>query len=139
MTASPSPWPIRDADTDPFWEGVERGQLLLQRCGRCGRHQYYPRAVCSHCSADDLAWVPTEGRGTLYSFTVSRRAPYPQFADRVPYVVGLVDLDEGPRMLANVVGTEPEELAIGDPMTVAFIEVDDGVVLPAFRRTSASD
>lgn len=136
MTATPNPWPVRDADTEHFWDGIDRGELLLQRCQHCQRRQYYPRAVCRFCSSDRLDWVESDGRGTVYSFTVSRRAPYPEFTDRLPLIVALVDLDDGPRMLANIVGVDPEELSIGDAVGVTFIEVDDGIVLPAFGPAS---
>lgn len=130
MTA---PWPIADADTQQYWDAVAERRFVIQQCKTCTRYQYYPRSVCTSCSSLDLEFVPASGRGTIYSYTVSRRPAHPDLADRVPYVVGLVDLAEGPRMLVNIVASGPEDVRIGAEATVTFLEMADGVVLPAFE------
>jgi uncharacterized OB-fold protein len=132
MTLAPSPWPIADAVTEPFWQGCRDGQLLLQHCESCGAWQFYPRVVCVTCMATAPSWKPASGLGTVYSTTVARRAVNPAFADRVPIVVALIDLDEGPRMLTNIVAGSGD-VTIGDRVRVVFIEVDSGVVLPMFE------
>ncbi len=126
------PWPIEDADTAEFWSRVRDGELALQQCKQCGRHQFYPRALCTACGYDELVWVRASGDGIVYSYTIARRAAHPAFASRVPYVVALIDLEEGPRMLSNIVDVDPDEVRIGDRVTVRFDPVDDGVILPMF-------
>jgi uncharacterized OB-fold protein len=107
------PVPVPTADSVPFWEGTARGELRLQRCEACHAHQFPPRLICAHCGSREVAWVTTSGRGTIYSYTVVHRAPTPAFAADVPYVVALVDLDEGPRLMTNVVELEPAEVSVG--------------------------
>ena len=92
----------------PFWEGCRAGELRLQHCGDCGRFQFYPRTVCSHCDSTALTWRAVSGNGRIASFTVVRRAI--SFAYDAPYVVALIDLEEGPRMMSSVVGVDPEAL-----------------------------
>ena len=118
MDAKPAP--VANADTRPFWEACNRGELLYQRCGSCRRPQFYPRAVCTHCLGADLEWEPSAGRGTVYSVTVNHRAPNPAFEPDVPYAIALVDLDEGFRMMMNVVGCDPASVRIGTRVRVVF-------------------
>lgn len=127
------PAPVPDADSRPFWEGVANHELRIQRCRSCGRHVYYPRSICPHCHAAELDWVQASGTGVLYSYTVSRRPAGPGFAADVPYVVALVDLDEGPRMMTNLVDVPPEDVAIGQRVQVDFREMSPGLTLPVFR------
>ena len=126
------PTPIRDADSEPFWEGVDCGELRLQRCLRCERFRYFPRVLCPYCHSDQAAWERLSGRGVIYSYTVSRRPARPVFADRVPYVVALIDLAEGPRMMSNIVDAKPEEVRIGASVLLSCREVSDGCTLPLF-------
>ena len=85
-----------------------------------------------HCFSDRLDWAPVSGRGTLYSYTVARRPTHRKLADRVPYVIAIVELDEGPRMTSTVVGTDPEELSVGLRLQVDF-DQDEDVTFPVFR------
>jgi uncharacterized OB-fold protein len=112
-------FPVPDAVTQPFWEGVAEGVLRLQRCRACGRHVFYPRAVCPSCMACDLEWVEASGSGEVHSFTVVHRAP-PDHRDEVPYVVALVDLDEGVRMMTRLVDVAPAAVSVGMPVEVAM-------------------
>lgn len=132
------PWPIPDADTREYWDAITNETFTVQQCLECSTFQYYPRAICTTCSSTNLKMMPSSGTGTLYSYTVSRRAAHPIMADRVPYAVGLIDLDEGPRMLANIVTDDPESLTIGASMSIAFLKVDEGMRLPAFTPTAES-
>lgn len=129
---NPSALPVPDTDTVAFWDGITDNRLLLQRCCSCGEHQYYPRSICIHCSSSALELVESSGRGSVYSFTVSRRAAYVELDERVPYVVALVDLDEGPRILANMVGMALHTVQIGQRVRVTFEEIA-GRKLPAFE------
>jgi uncharacterized OB-fold protein len=95
-----------------------------------------PRHLCPECWSDQLEWVESKGRGSVHSFTVIRRAPVATFAERTPYVVALIDLDEGPRMIANVVGEGALSVAIGDQVDVTFEDRGDGSVVPQFSRVA---
>ncbi len=121
------PYPQPDDVTQPFWDGIAEGRLRLQRCASCGRHVFYPRAVCPHCSSAGLEWVDASGRGTLYSYSVVHRAP-PGF--EAPYAVALVDLAEGVRMMTRLVDVAIDDLAVGQALEVA---IQGDPALPYFR------
>lgn len=127
------PVPITDPATAPFWKAASQGELSLPRCGGCQRVHYYPRAVCPHCGSEDLAWETLSGRGTIYSWTVSRRPAGASFKPYVPYVVALIDLDEGARMLSNVRTDDVDGVAIGQAVQVDFEEMAEDIALPVFR------
>jgi uncharacterized OB-fold protein len=118
--------------TKQFWDAAARGEFLLQLCGRCGSHIFYPRQNCPTCGSDQLSWKPSCGRGTVYTFTVARRATHPMLADRVPYVIAMVELIEGPRVTTNIVGCDPDSVKIGMPVEVTFEQVD-GTAVPVFQ------
>jgi uncharacterized OB-fold protein len=126
------PVPLPDAETAFFWTAAREGRLLIQRCSGCGRWQYPPDVGCPACLGDDL--VPTEvsGRGSVYSFTVVRQAFDPALSEAFPFVVALVELEEGPRMLTNIVDADPASLSVGMPVEVTFEPVGDQS-LPVFR------
>ncbi len=124
------PWvtPTPTEDDREFWEGAGRGELRVQRCGSCGLHQHYPRALCSHCGSESVAFITASGLGTIYSFTVIRQNGVPPFRDRIPFVVATVDLDEaGARLLAAMPNCEPERAAIGMPVRAVFRPAGDGL------------
>lgn len=127
------PLPVVDADTRPFWEAAREHRLLIQHCPDCGRYVYYPRAICPHCHSDRLEWREASGEGTIYSFTVSRRPAGPAFEDDVPYVVAIIELEEGPRMMSNVKTDDVEKIRIGERVRVAFENVTDEIALPKFE------
>jgi uncharacterized protein len=122
------PVPYGDALSAPFWEAARRHELVLQRCGACGTHQFYPRPFCIECSSDDVAWVPASGRGEIYALTTVRIQTAPEFEP--PYVVALVQLDEGPRMLGRI--TEPGTCGIGSPVRIGWHDRQDAPPLPQF-------
>jgi len=128
--------PTIDADNRPYWEAARNGELVLQRCTECGAARFYPRSRCPECWADATEWFAASGRGSVYSYTVVHRAPAPAFRDAVPYVVGLIELAEGPRMLSNVVCEDPESVGIGDRVRVRFDAAEDGFAIPVFVRES---
>ena len=97
----------------PYWEGLKEGELRLQHCRHCGAYQYPPESFCYACPSRDLEWKRIGGEGTIYSFIVVHQRYHPAFADRLPYNVAVVELDEGPRLLANVLGIENGALEIG--------------------------
>ena len=127
--------PIVNADSAPYWEGAREGRLLLQRCGDCGTLRFFPRYLCTACGSERTEWTEASGRGTVHSFTIVHRAAFPEFQARTPYVVALIDLEEGPRMMTNIVGADALEVAIGDAVTVEFEpRGTDGARVPQFRR-----
>ncbi len=127
------PLPMADQETAPFWEGCRRRQLLVQRCRHCGRYQFYPRSLCGACFADGMEWVPASGRGEVYTFTVTHQNRSRGFRDEVPYVVAYVQLEEGVRLMTNIVGCPPEAVHIGMPVEVVFEEATEEITLPKFR------
>lgn len=128
----PRPAPVVDPESAPYWSATLEGRLVLQRCSLCGRHQHYPRAHCLSCRGP-LEWVDAAGTGTIYSFTVIRQNPSRAFRHLIPFVVALVDLDEGPRVMTNVVGCPPERVEVGARVRVAFEPVSDEAALPVFE------
>jgi len=133
--ALPFPEP-RTAEAKHFFAAAAENRLELQRCAACGRVWFFPRPACVACGSQDYAWLRASGRGGVHSFSIVRRAPSPEFRDRVPYVVALIDLAEGPRMMANVVGEGALEVSIGDALELTFEDRGEGRKLPQFRRTA---
>ena len=97
---------------EPYFQGLREGRLRAQRCTRCSAFQLYPRTVCSHCWSEKLEWLELSGRGTVYSFTIVHRAIEETWAKRTPYVIALIDVDQGLRLLGNVDGP-PENVNVG--------------------------
>lgn len=106
---------------------------MLQFCHDCERFQFYPRAICTSCNGSHISWQALVGTGQIYSYTVVHRAPSPRFSDAAPYVVALIELDEGVRMLSNVVEATLESLRIGLRVKVVFEEISPGTNLPLFQ------
>jgi len=123
---------VPDGDTQPYWDAAKQHRLSIQRCQDCQRAIFYPRSVCPYCMSDRLAWIDASGRGTIYSYTVVHRSPG-QFKDDVPYVVALIDLEEGVRMMSNVVDCAPSDVRIGASVVVVFDDVTTEISLPKFR------
>lgn len=133
MTALPVPEPHLDPDTARFWTATGRGVLLLQRCTACVEVIWYPRFFCPRCGGTDTSWFEASGHGTVYTFTVVRKSRRDGYATAVPYVVGYVELDEGPRILTNIVDCDPGEVRIGQRVTVTFVPTGEGHALYRFR------
>ena len=127
------PQPVPDAATGPYWAAANEGRLVMPHCKDCGKYHFYPHPLCPHCNSAALDWVAVSGRGTLYSFTVVHRAPSKAFAGDVPYVVAVVELAEGPRLMSNLTGCAPEAAKIGMPVKVAFRKLAESVTLPVFE------
>ena len=129
------PLPIPDPVTRPFWDSLKAHAVQLQRCSACDRFIYYPRAVCPGCLSEDLAWSPVSGRGVVHAFTIPHRHPNPAFGSEVPYVVALIELEEGVRMMSNLIDVDPtpEAVRIGLPVEIVYDDVTDEITLPTFR------
>ena len=136
MTERPLPRPT--ALSQPFWDAAQSHELHVQRCTACGTHVFYPRYNCTNCGSRDLEWVRASGRGSVYTYTIARRPTHRAFAERVPYVIAIVELDEGPRLTTNIVGCEPDDVRIGMPVEASFEDVDDEITLVTFRPTGAA-
>lgn len=131
------PLPVPDEHSAPFFEATLRGELLLQHCTACGRWMWPVRFRCIDCMGDTVEWRPASGRGTVYSFTIIHQVFHPGFATSVPYNVAMIDLDEGVRMISNVIDVPNDELRIGQPVEVVFERISAEFALPRFRRAGS--
>lgn len=133
--------PTATEATDAFWDATRERKYLVQWCTSCGVPIFYPREVCPTClSADGLAWRESDGAGTVYALSVQHRPGNPTMANRVPYVVALVEVDAGAgdgsstvRVMSNVVNCDPLSVSVGDPVTLTWEEMSDGRHLPLFE------
>lgn len=128
--------PSMTADTEFFWDGAKQHRLLIQRCGGCGTLRHPPRPMCPSCRSFDWDSAEASGRGTVYSFVMPRHPALPWFDDG--FIVALVELEEGTRLVTNLVGVEPDAVSIGMPVVVRFEEFDGGLVLPMFTPAEGS-
>ena len=128
----PKPLPVVTEESRPFWEGCRQGMLRLQYCEQCQQYQFYPRLYCMHCGAEEIRWVTASGRGVIYSYTIIHQNKAPEFVQETPYNVAVVQLEEGPRMMSNIVGISPEDLRIDLRVKVVFDAVSESISLPRF-------
>ena len=127
------PRPGIDWETRAYWEGCGRHELILQRCRSCGTLQHRPRALCVSCLSDEIEHFPASGRGTVYSFTVTHQNQAPGFREALPYVLAYVELEEGVRLLTNIVGCSPENVRIGLPVEVEYAQLEGDIAVPRFH------
>ncbi len=133
MADYPKPLPHPNAISRPFWEAAKRHELMLQRCRQCGIYIYYPRTLCPKDLSSDLEWVRVSGRGQVHSYAIAETPTHPAFAQDVPYVIAIVELDEGPRMTTNIVGCPPSEVRVGMRVKAYFDDVSPEVTLVKFQ------
>jgi uncharacterized OB-fold protein/acyl dehydratase len=126
------PRPSISQDTAFLWDGLKCGELLIQRCTQCGTLRHPPRPGCGSCGSLEWDTVLSSGRGTVYSFVIYHHPPMPAFD--MPYAVALIELEEGVRMLSNIIDMPLDEIEIGMPVEVTFVEMDPELTLPLFRR-----
>jgi uncharacterized OB-fold protein len=129
------PLPRPTALTRHFWEGAAEHRLVMLRCQACGFWLHPPRPICRRCRSWDLGPEDVSGRGSLYTYTVTETPFHPYWADKVPYVVAVVTLEEQPdlRVITNVVDCPEDELRVGLPLVVTFVDAAPGLTLPVFR------
>jgi len=127
------PLPRVDEESRGYWEALARHELYFQRCRDCGTVRLYPRAVCPSCLSSATEWVRASGRGTVYTFTVTQQNHTPGFREELPYVLAMVELAEGPRLVTNLVGCTPDDVRIGMAVEVVFEGVTAEITLPKFR------
>ena len=132
--------PAPDSLTAFFWDGAREHRLLIQRCNDCGRFQHPPEPVCHHCLSFSLGAGEVSGRGTIYSFEIATQAFHPWFADKIPFVIAVVELADQPnlKLITNIVGVDPDSDAIqvGAEVEVTWQDLDDQFTLPVFRLTA---
>ena len=133
-TALPAPAPVKLPETEEFWAATAQGKLLLRRCDDCGTVIWYPRPYCPACASLSTSWFEASGRGSVYTYTVVHRSVVEGYREAVPYVLAYVELDEGPRVMTNIVDCPPEEVAVGMAVRVVFEDTGDGSALYRFRR-----
>ncbi len=133
MTTVAKPLPQISAEMAPWFDAARRHELVAQRCAGCDTWRFPARDLCSRCLSRDFAWERVSGRGTVFSFAVMHQVYHPAFAAEVPYPVVVVELDEGARMLSNLVDCPVDQLRIGMPVEVVFDDVTPDVTLPKFR------
>jgi uncharacterized protein len=133
MSAPSRPVPEFDDVTTPFWEAAARHELVLQFCSSCGAVRHPPRPVCPACLSWDSEWRPASGRGTVWSWVVAHPPVLPAFAEKAPFNVAVVELEEGVRMVGNLLDVANDEIHEGMAVEVAWEDVEDGVTLPQWR------
>lgn len=133
MSEYNKPLPIPSVESKPFWDGCKEHRLLVPHCLRCASYWFPPSATCPKCWSTQWQWMRSNGRGKIYSFGVYHRLYHKGFEAEIPYVLAVVELDEGPRLVSNIMGCTPEELRCDMPVEVVFEDVTDDTTLYKFR------
>ena len=128
------PVPSIDPDSAPYWDGAKEGRLMIQRCNTTGQTFLYSRQLTPGVVDSAVEWIEASGKGTIYSFTVARRPAGQAFAGDCPYVIVSVELEEGARVMSNLVTDDPDSVAIGQAVEVVFDKVSDDLTIPKFKR-----
>jgi uncharacterized protein len=138
VSAYAKPLPQVTPEMKPFWDAARRHELVVQRCTGCGTHRFPARDICSRCLSRDAAWTPVSGRGSVFSWAIMHQVYHPGFAAEVPYAVVVIELDEGARVVSNLVDCAPADIRAGMPVEVVFDDVASDVSLPKFRPRRSS-
>jgi uncharacterized OB-fold protein len=133
MSTLTKPVPRPTPESQLFWDSAQQRKLALQHCRSCDQFWFPPSARCRHCLSTDFAWQEVSGKGRIYSFVVYHRLYHPAFEQDLPYVVALVELREGPRLLTNIIGTPPDNIRCDLPVHVIFEESDGDFLIPKFK------
>lgn len=128
---------FQDPLLERFWDGAREHKLLLRRCDDCGAWQWPPRPMCAECYGTNFSWVETQGEGQLYTYAVTRRAFHPAFRELLPYILVVVQVAPGVRMLGNLLHAEPEEARVGMRVSAEFLDQPDGTTLVCWRPQDA--
>jgi uncharacterized OB-fold protein len=124
--------PTVEDDTRPFWDAAKEGRFLVRRCNACRAVHHYPRPFCPACWSDDVEWLEASGRATLYTWSTVHVNDLPPFAERIPYIAAVVELEEGPKVMTTLVDCDGSDLTIGIAVQAQYREIADGVVVPVF-------
>jgi uncharacterized OB-fold protein len=136
MQKPPRPLPQATPDTQEFWDGLRRHELRIQRCRDCSQYYFYPRPFCPHCHSQNVEWRSVSGKGKLHTYVIVHRGN-PAF--ETPYVIAMIELDEGAKMMTNIVGLDdptPDKLPVDAPVEIVYDDVNDDVTLATFRLAS---
>ena len=127
------PLPTVSGESKPYWDSCRMGQLVIQKCDNCLEFQFYPRGICANCWSYDIQWYKSTGKGTVWSYTVTYQNRTPGFAEDVPYVLALVELEEGVKMFTNIVDCEPRDVSVGMEVEVTFVQANNQISIPYFK------
>jgi uncharacterized OB-fold protein len=129
------PLPVPDPLTKIYWDSVKAHAMQMQQCDACHKFVFYPRNVCPHCGSRNLSWKPVSGKGKVYGFTISHQKGMPVFGAEAPYTVAVVELEEGVRMMTNLIGIEPDpdKIKVGMAVVVHYDDVTETITLPKFK------
>ena len=119
--------PALNPGDQPYFDGAAAGKLMLKKCNDCGKTHHYPRALCPHCFSDKVEWVAAKGTGEIYTYSVTRRG------GPVPYCIAYVTLDEGPKMMTNIVNSDMDNIKVGMKVKVCFQKSENGTAVPMFE------
>lgn len=126
------PLPDPDGTERPFFEAAAEGRLTFQECTACGHRQFYPRPLCTACGGE-VRWVDASGRGEVYTFTVVRQFHAKPFKDELPYVVAMIELEEGVKMFGGITDCAPDGVQVGMSVEAYAVKVEDGLAIPFWR------
>lgn len=126
------PLPLIEPEAQPYWEALKAHTMKIQRCAECATWYFPPRTLCPSCLSDNVEWTRVSGRGTVYAATAFHHAFDPAYEGEVPYNVSIVQLEEGPRLVSNVIGITPEEVQIGQSVEVVYEDVTEKITLAKF-------
>lgn len=128
------PLPVILPETEEYWKAAKRHELLLQRCRKCGQVIYFPRIICFKCLSKELEWFNSKGLGTIYSYTIiNYQIAHKSFEQDVPYIYAIIDLDEGARMISNVINIDVSKVKIGMRVRAVFEDVTEDISIPKFE------
>ena len=135
MAEYTKPLPVPDPLTKHYWDSVKSHAMQIQKCAACAKFVFYPRSVCPHCGSRDLHWTAVSGKGKVYGFAISYQKSMPGFGAEVPYTIATVELEEGVRLMTNLVGIAPDpaQIKVGMDVVVQYDDVTEAVTLPKFR------
>ena len=133
MAQSQKPIPIMQPWTETFWKGTKQGKLLIQKCRECGSKVFFPKKLCPDCWSESMEWVESSGKATVYTFTIMKDMVEPKFMGDLPYVLAMVDLEDGIRMTTRIVNCSPENVSIGMEVQVVFEDISPECALPVFQ------
>jgi uncharacterized OB-fold protein len=133
MTSYSKPLPIIDEDTAPYWKYCKQHELRMQKCSDCGHIRFPASVLCPACHSMDAQWMKLSGKGKIFSYVVFRQAYHPAYKGDIPYVVAIIQLEEGPRMESNIIDADVDEIEIGMSVKLVFDDVTDSISLPKFK------
>jgi uncharacterized protein len=125
--------------TAPYWDAAREGRLVVQVCQACHEIWHPPLLRCPHCHSTGLGWRAVSGNGTVYTYTIVRHPTHYAFADKIPYILAIIELAEGPRLVTALTGIDPDEVRAGQPVQVVFRDIAEGITLPYFEPAASRE